>query len=439
MRSSLALAALVLLSLAAEASQPRKGTALLETDLRAGKTTRIDATGGDALDAEMDAVLGRAGAKQESFSTKELEVIEQRLVADLKRERPRATPHLIVFVYPGRITPEKLKILSEVFVDLEILLDPCERSVCRDAVARHIELVGRAVGRAERQTRMYKLVFKSLILRTKTTFRDEELDEFRVPMTEAVKAAGRAGGGRAWLDTMDTSKEQFEPLVAKAIARQASKYRVGLIGAPHVGRQGDRADALLKIRADRSRLQSQVLDALAAAAAGFKENPASPPNLSFEVHANVPMKGVKVQKFKCLGQPVMALLSRQIDASTLWSTYVREIVQEKGVTNMSFDDDDDGKPGATASDSDAVAVLAEQFNRLRDCARAEIARNPRFGGATITFKWLPQGRASDVMVKEAALRGGALQQCLATAIASLRFPKHDGGAKTVEYPLRLKR
>ena len=431
--------ALVLLCLSAEAAQPRRGTALMENDLRAGKKTRIDGGGGDALDAEMDAVLGRAGAKAQSFSTKELETIEQRLLGDLRRERPRATPHLIVFVYPGRITPEKLKVLSEVFVDVEILLDPCERSVCRDAVARHIELVGRAVGKAERQTRMYKLVFKQLILRTKVHFRDAEVDEFRIPMTEAVKAAGRAGGGRGWLDNMAHSTAQFEPLVAKAIARQASKYRVGLIGAPLVGRQGSRADAVLKIRADRSRLQSQVIAALDAAAAGFRDNPASPGNITLEIHANVPMKGVKVQKFKCLGQPVRAHLDRQLDSATLWSTYVREIVQQKGVTTMSFDDDDDGKPGAVASSADAVAVLAENFSRLRDCARGEIARNPRFGGATITFRWLPQGRAADVALKEPGLRGGPLQQCLAGALAGLRFPKFDGAARSVEYPLRLKR
>jgi hypothetical protein len=432
--------ALVLLCCSAEAAQPRKGTALLETDLRAGKTTRIDAKGGDALDAEMDAVLGRAGAKSQSFSTKELDAIEQRLLADLRRERPRATPHLIVFVYPGRITPEKLKVLEEVFVDLEILLDPCERVVCRDAVARHIELVGRAVGKAERQTQRYKLVFKSLILRTKVNFRDAEVDEFRIPMTDAVATAGRAGGGRAWLDEMAHSTAQFEPLVAKAIARQAAKYRVGLIGAPHVGRQGDHADAVLKIRADRSRLQSQVIDALVAAAAGFRENPATPPNLTFEIQAHVPMKGTTVQRFKCLGQPVRALLDRQLDASTLWSTYVREILQQKGVTTMSFgDDDDDGKAGPSASDADAVAVLAENFNRLRDCARGEIARNPRFGGATITFRWLPQGRAADVALKEPGLRGGPLQQCLEAAFRGLRFPTFDGAARAVEYPLRLKR
>jgi hypothetical protein len=86
-----------------------------------------------------------------------------------------------------------------------------------------------------------------------------------------------------------------------------------------------------------------------------------------------------------------------------------------------------------------VQVLAEHFNRLRDCARGEFARNPRFGGATIQFKWQPQGRATDIQLKEAALRGGPLQQCLQGALSSLRFPKHDGGAKSVEYPLRLKR
>ena len=37
---------------------------------------------------------------------------------------------------------------------------------------------------------------------------------------------------------MARSTAQFEPLVAKAIARQCAKRRVALVGAPHVGRQG---------------------------------------------------------------------------------------------------------------------------------------------------------------------------------------------------------
>jgi hypothetical protein len=430
---------LALVCVAADASQPRKGTALLEVDVRANTKTRIDGDqGGDALDAEMDAVLGRAGAKNQSFTTKELETIEEKLIASVRRERPRATPHLIVFVYPGRVSPEKLRTLSEVFVDIEILIDPCERSVCRDAVARHIELVGQAVGRAEVKTARYTLVYKNLIVRTITHFRDGEGEEYRVPITECIGAAKRAGGGRAWLDSMGRSVAQFEPLVAKGIQRHAVQYRVALAGPPRVSRGGQEADAVVRIKADRNRLQSQVLDAMAATARAFRDNPASPPTINIEVHAEVPMKGIKVQRFRCLGQPVLALLDRQIDASTLWSTYVRDITPREGVQSLSFDDDDRGGGGGEASDADAVAVLTQHFPALRDCARAEATRNPRFGGVTMSFRWLPSGGTSGLTLKDGAGRGGELKRCLGGALGSMRFPKFDGTPRQIDYPIRVK-
>jgi hypothetical protein len=432
---------LCLACVAADAAQPQKGTALYEVDLHAGKKTRIDAKGGSALDAEMDAVLGRAGAKDPSFSTTTLESIEARLEASLKRDRPRATPHFIVFVYPGRVSPEKLRTLQEVNVDIEILIDPCDRSVCRDAVGRHIEFVGQAVGRAEVKTPRYTLVYKNLILRTLTQFRATEGEEYRVPITECIAAGKRAGGGLAWLDRMGTSTAQFEPLVAKAIQRQATRYRVALAGPPRVSRRAEDAEATVRIKADRNRLKSQVIDAMAATMAAFRENPATPATTSITVHAEIPMKGVTVQRFACLGQPVGAMLDRQIDAATLWDTYVRETTPRKDVQSLTFDPEDAAGRGGGGedepSDADAVAVLTDGFSSLRDCVTAEAAKNPGFGGVTMSFTWLPRGAADGLALKGGTPRGGTLRSCLSAALGSLRFPKFKGGPRHIDFPIRI--
>src|SRR5947209_884139 len=130
---------LLVLSGAAHA-QSNKETTLLQDDLQNNRRTKIDAPKDD-LDAQLDAALGGPAG----FSTRELEKIEDRIRNELKRDRPRATPRLIVFLYPGRISAEKLKSMAEVDVDIELVMDPCDRNVCREAVAKHIELVGRAV------------------------------------------------------------------------------------------------------------------------------------------------------------------------------------------------------------------------------------------------------------------------------------------------------
>ena len=113
----------------------------MQDDLAKNQRTRIDAPK-DSFDADLDAALGGA----QGFSTKPLEQIEDRIRAELRRDRPRASPRLIVFLYPGRVSAEKLKAMREINVDIELVMDPCDRSVCNEAVAKHIELVGRAVG-----------------------------------------------------------------------------------------------------------------------------------------------------------------------------------------------------------------------------------------------------------------------------------------------------
>src|SRR5262249_6730236 len=134
-------------------------------------------------EADLDAALGSAiGSGERSFSTQVLDGVEQKLLAEEKRERPRATPGLIIFLYPGRVSAEKLRSLSEVFVDIELVIDPCERSVCKEAMAKQIELVGRAVGKPLLATARYKLVWKTLILHAATQFHDADVQEVRVPI-----------------------------------------------------------------------------------------------------------------------------------------------------------------------------------------------------------------------------------------------------------------
>src|SRR5262249_11051166 len=137
------------------------------------------------------------------FSTRELVAVGDRIRAELTRNRPRATPRLLLFVYPGgRITAERLKTMTAVEVEVQLIMDPCERSVCREAVARHIEMVGRAVGKAVLQAPGYRVEFKQLTLQVSADVRGSELEVYRVPIADCIQAAARPQGGLRWLDAM---------------------------------------------------------------------------------------------------------------------------------------------------------------------------------------------------------------------------------------------
>src|SRR5262249_7390141 len=308
-------------------------TPLLEVDLRAGKSTRIDAPSGDAMDAELDAALGKAvGSSSASFSTTTLDHVEKKLEADVRRERPRATPQLIVFLYPGRVSADNFRSGAGVFVDIEIVIVRCDRTVCRDAVARHIELTGRAVGQPVQQTARYKLVFKTLILKTLTDFHGPEVEEWRVPIPEAGAAAGAPGGGGARAGRRQEGGLDCERFTARAIAQEAARRRVALAAPPSVSRAGGEADVALKVRGDRNRLQQQVLDAFGAAAAGLRANPATPPQTELEVTALVPEKGTTTRRFKTQGQPVGLWLDGQLGPGPLWATHVHQVNADKHAT-----------------------------------------------------------------------------------------------------------
>jgi hypothetical protein len=418
----------------ARADSPRE-TTLLQDDLTRNQRTRIDAPK-DSFDADLDAALGGASG----FSTKDLEKIEERIKTELRRDRPRATPRLIVFLYPGRISAEKLKALSEINVDIELIMDPCERNVCKEAVAKHIELVGRAVGQPTIGGNGWKMIFQMLTLKTSTSLHDQEVDVFAVPISACIAASKRAGGGLAWLDSQATAEQDYEPIVTKAIARRAAERRLSLASPPSVKRNAGAVDVLLKVRGDRTRTQQQAIDGFGAAARGLRDNPKTPAQAALEVDVETGTREPP-RRFKAPGNPVGLYVDGRMSGGDLWVNYVAEIKKD-GAQRMTFDDAEASGHGAAPSapdpdDNEVVALLSSNFPSLASCARAEAAHNARFHGVVLTFQWNGAGRADKIDVKEAALRGGALHKCLAAAVAAIRLPRHNAAPRSIEYPIKV--
>ena len=412
-------------------------TTLLQDDLSKNQRTRIDAPT-DAFDADLDAALGGP----QGFSTKPLEQIEDRIRAELRRDRPRASPRLIVFLYPGRISAEKLKAMRDINVDIELVMDPCDRSVCREAVGKHIELVGRAVAQPSVSGPGWRMNFQSLTLKTQTTLHDDEVAVYQVPIADCIAASKRAGGGVAWLDSQAHAEEAYEPIVTKAIARHAAEHRVALAGPPSVKRVASAVDVLVKVRGDRSRTQQQAIDALAACAAGLRDNPKTPAQQAIEVDVDTGMRDGP-RRFRAPGNPVGLYLDRQLSAGDLWASYVAEL--KKGQQQLSFDDAEASGHAAAGDasapdpdDAEAVAVLTSNFQSLAVCARGEVGRNRNFRGVVVTFQWTGAGRAEKIDVKEPALRASPLKSCLSGVIGALRLPRHNAAPRTIEYPIRVK-
>jgi hypothetical protein len=431
---------IVLLPLVAQAQTARE-TTLLQDDLGKNQRTRIDAPK-DSFDSDLDAALGGP----QGFSTKALEAIEDRLRAELKRERPRATPRVILFLYPGRIDAERLKSLTEVNVDVELVMDPCDRNVCKEAVAKHIELVGRAVGQPVVRTANFRMIFQTLTLKTSTTMHGDEFALYQVPITECVKAAAHPGGGVAWLDAQEHADTAYEPIVVKAIAKHAAQLRVAMAGPPSVKRSATGVDVSVKVRGDRGRFEQQTLDALAAVEAGLRDNPKTPSQQALEVDLDVGTRDAP-RRFRSPGSPVALYLDRRLSAGELWSSYVSEV--KKGAQTMSFDDAEAsghapaGGGGGDADapdpdDNEAIAVLSSNFASLGACVKAEAQKNPRFKGVTLTFEWWGAGKAAHANVKEPAYRGSAVAKCLDAALGGIRLPRHNAPPRTIEYPIRVR-
>src|SRR6516162_10070009 len=104
---------LLALALLGTPAQADKTTPLLQDDLQHNRRTKID--GQD--DMGLDSLVGGGG-----FSTKPLDGVEDRLRAELGRNRPRATPRIVLFLYPGRVDVEKLRAMSEINVDIQLVM-----------------------------------------------------------------------------------------------------------------------------------------------------------------------------------------------------------------------------------------------------------------------------------------------------------------------------
>jgi hypothetical protein len=433
-----ATAMFALLPLVARAQTARE-TTLYQDDLAKNQRTRIDAPK-DAFDAQLDAALGGP----QGFSTKALEQIEERIKQELRRDRPRATPRLIVFLYPGRIDAERLKALTEVNVDIELVMDPCDRNVCREAVAKHIELIGRAVGQPVVSTANFRMLFQTLTLKTSTTLHDDEVSVYQVPIKVCVAAAQRAGGGLAWLEAQQHADVEYEPIVIKAIARHAAERRVQLAAPPSVKRDINSVNVQLRVRGDRVRTQQQTIDALAAMAAGLGDNPKTPAQQALEVDVDTGVRG-EPRRFRAPGSPVALYLGGRMSGADLWATYVGEI--QKGAQNLSFSDDEASGRAAVAGgdaaapdpdDNEVIALLSANFSSLGACARSAAQKDPRFRGVTLTFQWTGQGRAVGADAREAAYKGSPLGRCLADAVTRLRLPRHNAAPRTIDYPIRVR-
>jgi hypothetical protein len=378
------------------------------------------------------------------FSTKPLDQIEDRLRNELKRDRPRASPRLVLFLYPGRVDVQKLRAMSEINVDMQLVMDPCERTVCREAVGKHIEMVGRAVGKAVIATQAYKINFKNLMLQTSVKMHDTEVETYNISIAECISASQRPGGGLAWLNTRQKQDTDYEPLMIKAISQKAQSKRVALAGPPSVRRSGGEVDVNMKVHGDRSRAEQQVVDAMWAAASALKSSPATPAMSQLEIDLDVPMKGSTARKFRAPGNQVGLYVDGKIDQKTLWSNYVEQVKEGKEAgQKMSFNDTE-AKGGAIVEDgpppddNEALEVINSNFGSIGGCAKTEAAKNGKFRGVTITFTWQPNGRADNVQPKEANLKGGPLAQCLAGAMSSIRLPRFSGAPRTIEYPIRVK-
>jgi hypothetical protein len=82
--------------------------------------------------------------------------------------------------------------------------------------------------------------------------------------------------------------------------------------------------------------------------------------------------------------------------------------------------------------------LSQNFSALGGCVRTEVARSSKFRGITLSFRWLPSGRADGAQAREPQLKGSAVERCLRTALDGIHLPRFGGEPRTIEYPIRVK-
>lgn len=429
MRVTYLLIALGVVSLGAPAVADR--TQLLRVDLKTGRKSRIDPKRGSSADRQLDALLDSSTGK--SFSTTELEKIERTVRRYLKALRPRAAPRLLLFVYPGRISRSKLKQLREVLIDIELIVDPCSRSVCRAAVGRNLDVLGRAMRKATIRGDRYVVRFKRVVIRTATRIGQGSHDIYTFSAKEVVRA-GKKGSGRKLVSRVVKQRAGYDRAMAKKAARQIKLRRVSLAHTPRVTRSRHEATVEIAIRSDRVRLRRHVLGALRGAMKALSTSPLTPSRVALTVVASVRYRKTRKITFRCPGHAVKALLAGKTNSRALWSNYVTR--ERSGGTKLTFSEG--GGSSSSVDEPDRTSeILAASFKRLAPCLQREAQRNRRFKGVTLKFAVSRSGRAVRVTTAERA--SARLKRCLAKALSRISFQRHSGAPRKVSYPMYIKR
>ena len=313
----------------------RASTPLFEDDLKANKRVAIDAPASN-FESDLDKLVGGSAG----FSTEPLKEIDNKIRSSLYRERLRSSAHLILFLYPGKVTRERLKAMPEIGIDVDVDIDPCDRAVCREAVARHIEVIGGAIGRPVLAGAGFSIRFRSLEVRGHSDVRGEAPDVTSVSIEQAISASARSGGGLALLDARRKAEDEFQPRMAHAITEAAGRARVQMASPPKVNRTLNplAAQVNLVVRGDRAREKEQVLAAFLAAARVLSKNPATPADTTVDVAIKVPMRRVEIHRYRAPLAPLVECVNGTMEKSSLFGNYIAEV--RKDAQEMNFSDAD---------------------------------------------------------------------------------------------------
>lgn len=411
-------------------------TQLLKVNLRTGKRSSIDkAEKRRGVDAQLDALLDSSTGK--SFSTGDLARIEKAVRRFLRQTRPRAEPRLLLFLYPGSITGQRLRTLREVSIDIDLVVDPCARSVCRDSVAKHLEILGRSIKQAVIRTKDYVIRFKNVTVRTSTAMRGARFDIYSFSAKEVVDA-GRGGRGQKLVRRVLDAQKGYARQMSRKAAKGVARKRVRLAKTPRVMRDGSRVTVELELRSDRVRYKRHVVDALAATMKALRSSKLTPQAVQLKVVVLIPMRGMKRKVFSCVGQAVDQYRAGRIGSGELWSNY---LTREGGPgRKMSFSADEASGRTSTATDSGpdrTQQILSENVRILAPCLQKEAARSRRFKGATLQFSVDGRGRAVSFSTRERV--SAQLKRCLKRALGQIAFQRHGGAPRRVSFPLFIRR
>lgn len=83
-----------------------------------------------------------------------------------------------------------------------------------------------------------------------------------------------------------------------------------------------------------------------------------------------------------------------------------------------------------------AAVVQEASGAFRACYEAALRRNTRISGKVVlSWRIVQDGAAEDIQAGSSTLQDAEVERCLVTRVRRLRFPRPDGGAVSVEYPM----